>query len=435
MKLIEDEFSSEPAKVLIIQSKYSHGFQESQMIFTRACPEDPRFRTIFVGDVKEGEIPPAFKAILEHTDKRIAFFEKVDEHYQSAGCTIGALGTQTSNSVYEGWHGLAFNEGKKIHSATGNAKTLEEAGTLITSKKMPILDPISLFTVFHIGIEEEVIAFFKEQGTKIGIGQHTIDLLNHKLSNLSRTPAAGYVGGTKQPYIETSEKQQQEEKARLEKQLTWIKANCEICPCNAALAHSKENLEKLENVLGEESAEALLIASEESKYLFSDDLVLRSIAKQMFKTDGIWTQALLWHWHEQKRIENAIYAKYVLSLIAAGYVYTSIDEHVLMEAARQAGWNAGKPFTTLHAILKTSEINSVIRLLASFIYQLNLQMLLTPLQKQSLIVSALEAASGGKNKNEIASKLANLLARKFRLLPLAFDEALSIVLAWRESHL
>jgi len=429
--LIEDKLSTETGKILSIQSKYGHAFAESQKHYSRLRPKDPAFRTIFVGDAKKGELPPAFEKILNQVDERRAFFEKIDAHYQSGHCTIGAIGSQTRSSVLDAWHGLVLTEGKQLLCSNGRAGELEAASALASSQRMPVIDPTALLTIFHIGAQEAVAVAFK----KIGIAQTTIDLLNHKLTELRRMPPAGHIGGHKDPYTAYPDETIRQEIKKLEEILDWTDVHCKILPCHASLKLSKEERDKLDDILGDETVDTILIASENDRYLFSDDLILRILAKKLFKVEGVWTQGLLWHLLQKEKIEQAAYSGWILDLIRIGYVYISIDEHALLLATEQANWQSSKELTALLEILRTSEENSVIRLIVNFLYQLSHKKLLTPFQRETVIVEILNAAGDKRDRNKFVNKLIVALSKRLMLLQVTLDEMTAIILAWRQSRL
>ena len=100
-------------------------------------------------------------------------------------------------------------------------------------------------------------------------------------------------------------------------------------------------------MLGIESYEAVLISSQPGKMLYSDDERLRSLARGLHGTQGVWTQLLIMELLNEKVITKQRYAEATLKLINSNYNYTSINKDVLIEAARQASWKLEKPLLQL----------------------------------------------------------------------------------------
>ncbi len=137
--------------------------------------------------------------------------------------------------------------------------------------------------------------------------------------------------------------------------IKWIRENCEIIPCTAALQMNQLRKRELDDMLQPLFMDTLLIASQPGYLLLSDDGQLRTYAKTNFNSDagtnfqidGVWTQVVLEHCLNQNALDKNEYNKMVIQLVCFHYYHTEFDIDTLMEALKQANWNLAEPYNSL----------------------------------------------------------------------------------------
>src|SRR5262249_22986152 len=135
-----------------------------------------------------------------------------------------------------------------------------------------------------------------------------------------------------------------------------------------------------------------------ARRLFSDDLRLRQLAKAEFGVDGVATQPVLLRAVEKSVIDRDRYNKAVVQLATAGYVHTSIDASVLLEAARQAEWSVEAPFSNVVVLLRGEycDAMSAVQVAAEFMRILWQQPIL-PRSSDYLLMRLLDELAAGRN--------------------------------------
>jgi hypothetical protein len=231
--------------------------------------------------------------------------------------------------------------------------------------------------------------------------------------------------------------------------ITWIKNNCEILPCTAALDMEQTERQELEKLVGTSFVDTLLIASKPGNLLYSDDWVLRQVAKARFDLDGVWTQAVLLRCQELTALEQSEYSEIVVKLVRSNYRYTSIDDHALIAAAKQADWLPNEPFASLLSLLGNAQrkdllilneqadriaLSSVIGVAVNFLYRLWEQDI--PVQrKHALGISLLNSLVRDRhNLNSVLSALASGVRRKSLIILPYQSEILFLIRQWRNHY-
>jgi hypothetical protein len=231
--------------------------------------------------------------------------------------------------------------------------------------------------------------------------------------------------------------------------IAWVKNNCEILPCTAALDMYQDERRELEKLVGTSFFDTLLIATEPGNLLYSDDWALRQIAKARFKLDGAWTQVVLMRCQELTILEQSEYSEIVVKLVRSNYRYTSIDEHDLLAAAKQANWLPSEPFTSLLSLLENTQcqnslilseqgdriaLSSVIGVAVNLLYRFWEQDVSVQ-RKHALGISLLNSlVRGRRNLNFILNALALGVSRKSLIILPYESEILFLIRQWRSQY-
>src|SRR5665647_994494 len=112
--------------------------------------------------------------------------------------------------------------------------------------------------------------------------------------------------------------------------MEWIQINCEVLPCNKALSIKREKRTELDNMIGRAFTDTILIASEKGNILYSEEKIIRDIARLEFNVSGIWTQALLVYLSDDGFVEKHQYNRKTIELVDLNYHHTSINPEILL---------------------------------------------------------------------------------------------------------
>jgi hypothetical protein len=126
----------------------------------------------------------------------------------------------------------------------------------------------------------------------------------------------------------------------------------------------------------------------------------------------------------------------IVKLAYSNYYHTSIDAHVLIEAAAQSKWSPIPPYTKVVNILreKYSEESSALTVGTNFLYELWKQPILAQ-QRDYLMLSLLDAITTERKAGVILDKLILHVKKRFVLIPLAGGQIIGLVRVWRQIHI
>ena len=358
-KSVGDKFSfdtmvsEEIFEITKIMSKYVFAFQESCDQFNQLFPSTVGLWKLPLGKKDSDTISSDdLEKIKDLAIKNYEKNKKISELYTQRRLTVGAIAVNIQKNVFDIWSNFTKQSDLGIYCAKGSSDEREQALNQIHDTNKLIVDPISLSTMIELSVGNLIINNFG----KLGIAQSTIDSLQEVIWKNKGIPSKGFMSlvgqGENVSVLEVSAESIQKKIKKYEKILDWIRINCEIIPCEAALKIRRSKREECNGILGQPFVDTILIASQEGNILYSDDALLRTIAKDKFNVGGVWTQILLMDCLGRKAIENESYHKMVIDLVNLNYHHTSVNSRVIIEAAKQANWKLEYPFVNVLEILR-----------------------------------------------------------------------------------
>lgn len=359
-KSVGDKFSfgtpvyEENFEITKIMSKYVFAFQESCDQFNQLFPSTVGLWKISLGKNDQDAISSdGLEKIKDLANKNYERNKRISELYAQRRLPVGTIAVNIQTNIFDIWSDFTKQSDLGIHCAKGNSDEREQALKQIHDTNKLIVDPISLATLIELNAENLIINNFG----KLGIAQSTIDSLQEVIRKNKGISSEGFMSlvgqGENITVSEVSAELIQKKTEHFEKILDWVRINCEIIPCDAALKMKRSKREECNGILGQPFMDTILIASQEGNILYSDDALLRDIAKDKFNVEGVWTQILLMDCLNRKGIENERYHKMVIDLVNLNYHHTSVNSNIIIEAAKQANWKLESPFINVLEILKT----------------------------------------------------------------------------------
>jgi len=435
--LIDSPYSKISGKIVDIKSKYVYAFQESLASFETLFPGATGMWKVRVGTPqKKGATPEGFQTVFDEVSRQHDRGLQVERFYREGKLTIGAFANLVGWDVIQVWSRLISSAEPGVISCIGSPEERSFADSVITNEVKLIADPIAIMTIHAINIADFMVKRFG----KIGVAQSTIDLLSDAIRERKGIQSKGFmvIGKERDKFVrqDISAEDIKRNLEYLEKVLNWININCEIIPCKAALTVRRDQRQQVEKMIGSSSIETALIASEPGTVLFTDDERLRSLAKREFNTDGVWTQVLLMKCLNEGTLDRGEYDDCVIQLANLHYRHTSIDAFVLVEAAKRSGWAPRPPYTTVLRVLggQYSDESSALIVGTKFLYELWKQPVLAQ-ERDQTILALLSAITFKRKPRVTMRKLTRLLERKFYLIPLAFEQVISVMNAWERTHI
>ena len=445
----EGPIGPEIGKITAIESKYVHAYKESPNRFFELFPGAPGLWSVKLdessGDATEGshetDDPSKFQPIFDLTDKQYEESLRIEEIYKEKLPPIGVLASWMKGNVLGAWESLIINPALGVRCSTGDFEERKQALALLgNSQPKLVVDIISLMTLHCLEATDTIV---KAYG-RLGIAQSTIDLLLTIIDEQKGMWSEREVispwkeGGQYINYIIKLEDVRRNIE-RLEDLVKWIRENCEILPCTAALQMNLLRKQELDGLFQPFFIDTLLIASQPGCLLFSEDERLRVYAKTGFNNDagtdfdidGVWTQVVLEHCVNKNFLDRAEYTKMMIKLICLNYYHIEFDAEVLMEAARQSDWKPSEPYNNLAQALggQRVSLSFALDIAVDFLFKLWTQSIVHS-RSTYLTQALLDGLTSGRRPRSVLMELADRVLRRFELYPMAEREVLSLIQAY-----
>ena len=368
--IIKNSFDEEVFEIKEIKSKYVHASQESSSMFKDLFSGNQELIPISVSKKgEEGISPEGLEKIKKMARLNFEREEKIRKLYIDKKIPFGSISNLHRRSIFEIWWAFTKNPQVGIHCSTGYNE-IKNALEHIKKESKLILDPLSILTIVTLDIGETIRNHFG----KLGVAQSTVDLFQQTMIEQTRIDSRSHsvlvYDGDNIFMQEVNEESKQKKTEKLNSVLEFIYRNCEVLPCNGALSLKREKKIEYDKIIGRAFTDTILIAVEEGNILYSEDKILRDIAKKEFETCGIWTQALLSYCLDSGVIEKDLYKEKTIELINLNYHHISINPEILLFAAKKAQWKLTFPFTHLLKVLEggNCDENPALELSLNFIY-------------------------------------------------------------------
>ena len=331
----QNPLGPEIEKITDIKSKYVCAFQESLRKFPELFPDTPGLWSLKIDDSHETDDSEKFQPLFDLIDQQHQASLQIESAYKENPLPIGVLNNLTGGNVLDTWSLLMSKPDLGVRCSIGNPEEKAQALALFGDPQPKlVVDLISLITLHRLGASDAVIKAFG----KLSIAQSTIDelqqIINEREGMWSKREGMG-VGKPEDQYVKSviNPEEVRHSIEYLEDILKWIRENCEVHPCTAALQMNQLRKQELDNLLQPLFIDPLLLASQPGHLLLSDDEPLRSYAKTAFNhhaganfhIDGVWTQVVLEHCVSKNLLDKAEYDKMTIKLVCSHYYHTSFQ--------------------------------------------------------------------------------------------------------------
>ncbi len=437
--LRDSPLGQEKGKIIEVKSKYVHACLDSMENFETRFPDASGLHHLTIQGLDSDNqeyVWQQLEPILQQVRNRSEGIDNAIDIYKKGKITIGALANAVNEHPIDIWDSLICGGCVGIRCCGGNEREREVALELLQNQNITlVVDLITLMNIYVLEVHDIVVETFG----KLGIAQSTIDEIRQKIYEIHGMQGRslmtmGYEGGQ---YIrrEITEEELKRKSEHLENLVVWIRKNCEVLPVSAAGNMDREQREKLEKLLGKSFHDTVLLASETDKLLWSDESMLRLLAKKEYNADGIWTQIVLMKCQELNKLDDSTYQKTVIHLVLSNYRHTTINGDTLIEAARQSEWQLDLPLDQILRTLsgKYCGEDSAIGVAVNFFYQLWREPFM-PYSNSTLIFAVLDAITEERDRRAVLAKFMQAINNKFYLLPFAIKEIEKTVRAWGDSH-
>jgi hypothetical protein len=256
--------------------------------------------------------------------------QHVFETYEKSGVTLGILAAARSMTPLElvaSWPA----SGPLIKVSSGHSLELRTALAILSETKAVVVDLATLGEFVLMGCEASLSAVEKVYISTLS--QHALKtLLGDRVHDRS---SAGPIEVDGQVHFQPNLQQHKNQGIEfLERLQRTIDLYCEVCPAYGAQDVGPVFAE-LEELIGDEEYEGMLLAHERKAPFLSIDLHARTIAKTMLDIDGVWPQALLLHAASKRVIDQGAYAGAVTKMFLGNRTHISVNSHLLFWMCQQ----------------------------------------------------------------------------------------------------
>lgn len=432
-------------KITDIKSKYVCAFQESLRTFPELFPDTPGLGSIKLDDSHEADDSEKFQPIFDLIDQQHKTSLQIESAYKENPLPIGAFNNLTGGNVLDTWGLLMSKPDLGVRCSMGTPEERSHALALLGDPQPKlVVDIISLITLHRLGASDAVIRAFG----KLSVGQSTIDelqqIINDREGMWSEREGMG-VGKQEDQYVKAAINPEEVRQSieYLEDILKWIKENCEVHPCTAALEINQLRKQELDEMFQPFFIDALLIASQPGYLLLSDDEPLRSYAKTHFNRDagtnfhidGVWTQIVLEHCVNKNFLSKIEYDEMTIKLVCFHYYHTVFNADLLIEVAKQSDWQPAEPYSSLVQALGDQKANlaSALNVAADFLFKLWTEPILHG-RSEYLTQALLDGLTSARRTQTVLNQLTDRIQGRFTLYLPAEEEILAQIEVYAYKH-
>ena len=425
-------------KIVKIENKYIHAYDESISEFENIFPEAKGLFRINIGTPKTKEaFDSGIEKILEINDIYKNQVEEIEKLYKNKKINIGAFARLIGRSIYDVWFALTNKKNFVITCCFGTSIEQKNALNILNDNIYLVIDIISLFTITILDLKEVIVGNY---ANRLVVSQSTVELIENMISEKEDLFPKGYMilsrKNDKYVRYEITKEDIRRQISFLKEILTWISEKFKVMPCTEALEINFNKKRKLDEIIGKSFIDTILIAKKDKYILFSDDIVLRLLAKNDFNVDGVWTQVVLSNLLNLGKIKKETYIDKTISLIEYNYNYITFDAEILAESLKRANFEYDiNPYTDVLERLRTTDENSIINLTINYLEILHTKTNISSVRKNFLIVNYLDKISDKGSNKIIIEKLKILIKKRYRLLPINKNILTSYIEDWEKTKL
>jgi tetratricopeptide (TPR) repeat protein len=304
-------------QLLEIKPNWLQAFHYLSSNFERMFPEATGFGTVHLD---KGDIQPALDMIkksseLERERASLYFDKGLPLTFVSAGKTGGAI------SLAE----YLPQIGERLRTCIGSKDERERAFALLEANGQNgvVIDALTAWRAVQIGILDLLVTRLGE----LRLPQSELDMLkqiiaDREMDSDGDSMTMNYVDGQFYRDLKTAEDRAEANKW-IDETIRKIEEKCSIVSVvfPDELPEDGDAIMAMPNAIG--FAPAVLAGSDQ--LLLSEDMHLRQLAQAIFKTEGLWLQAVLMQAREESQISDEDYLNALVALAAHKHDFVSVS--------------------------------------------------------------------------------------------------------------
>lgn len=433
--LSENEFSKDVWEIKEIKSKYIFAFNESMSNFNELFPEDNSFQKIqFEKENIAEDIVKTFELMTKDVDKQRQELSKLISQYKTGNITIGFFAKLLKKNVIELWSMLVNDESVGLMNCIGSQNEANDAKKNIINLNHFVVDIITISTLFNIKFDLKILNGKYYFSTTQSVIDDIIQYKNEINSTKFENGFTIYKEGNQYYRQDIPKNIKEKQISYLEKLQEYVDENCRIIPINPETVAKTEHYKEIKKTIGISSTHSILLAKQLDTILFSDDLILRKLAKGEFKLNSIWCQVFLQKLVVEKIIKTTQYYEFVGHLANMNYKHTSIDANVILYNFKINNWSLNSSSFNLLKILNgynSSDFSASV-VATNLIYQVWSQIILDSKRKE-IFFAIINNLLKGRSAERFLPIFKSSLSIKFNLVPIWLEEINDFIKAWQKT--
>ena len=436
IEVVESPFSKKKIRIIDIFHKYVYALRETLDNYNDYFPEATGMYKISLELPNDGsDKMEALNPILKGADQlkeKTNYFENL---YMTNPIPISFISQQSGFHIFDVMFGFASNEDIGIRCCEGNEIERQKALRIIKFEKKIVIDMTSIFTIHHLKMFELIKSKFD-----LVISQSTLDELDELLKErkISLGKEVFTISKIEDKYTKTQYSAEQNTRYydTLMNLKKWLQENCNIQVCDNRFDIEEKKILELEKTIGKSFTDSILLACDKNFILLSDDLYIRKIAEDVFKINGIWSQALLIYLNDNSILNDDEYQKYLIDLVCMNYLHTSINYKTIIKAAKLSHFNIDYPLSKVLSILNSKKCDeiSALRVVDKTMYTIYSEVL-DKVVCTTLINGLLNFSTENRDAKQFVHSLMTGATVIYRLHPIYLKFILGLLRDWLKSKL
>lgn len=303
--------------------------------FGALFPDNKAFGTFSIDETKG---PDGLEPLLEQVRRRAESLTKLEEFYRTGGVPLPMIAEVAGANPVEVWDSFRAQRDMPLLTATGVAEEYANGEAILESRGSCVVDPLTLHALVSLGISEPVFAAFDS----VGVTQTAVDFLRRIVveRTTDRGTRRGRLGwdGERYRMYELTDEDIERRIANADHVLDVALTRCRLVPAEAPGRLSDPRGREIVERWHPAFVDTVYAAQGTGAPMLADDQAYRSLVRETFGVDAVWSQAALLRARRVGSITSDAYADAVDALVDAGYAFTMIGWQNIIHQLDRTGW-------------------------------------------------------------------------------------------------
>ncbi|MBA3973802.1 MAG: hypothetical protein C0504_06240 [Candidatus Solibacter sp.] len=314
-----------------VQSKYVRAFQECMGRFNVRFPAHYGLTRIDVKDDDITQIVLMLERQRAHADLILSFYS----NGQLPSCAAARL---FGKSDVETFRALVQDPRIKVLSYYGSLARMGEETAALSVARAILLEASALVTLQSLGLLLKVAAAVD----RVCVTQQQVDALAEAVASLFPEKQTGHLFSDSPGHIQMVSRTSEEairEQGFYQQLLSFVRTNCQVLAPGGEVGLGHFGKVEDQSILGSAALSAISTSAESGILLVSDDLPLRSLARNSYAVVTAGTLSLLKCLRTRSVISEDEYHEAVQWLVGRGFSFVSVDNRDLIWVLKRNGWS------------------------------------------------------------------------------------------------